>query len=199
MAARVYEDRSGDLARNRCVTGQPARILYAGLGALLPSITLVLLLTGCAGYRLGPANGMAAGSRSIRINPIPNQTLQPGLSDAVTGMLRKELQRDGAFQLATHQDTGDIVLDGTIVRYDRHELSFHSSDNLTVKDFSILITAQITARERGTGKVILDKLVTGSTMIRVGSDMTSAERQGMPLLADDLAKNVVALLSEGTW
>jgi hypothetical protein len=162
-------------------------------------VSLALFLTGCAGYRLGPANGMAAGSRSVCINPIPNHTLQPGLSDAVTGMLRKELQRDGAFKLATHQDTGDIVLDGTIVKYERHELSFVSSDNLTVKDFSIVITAQMTARERGTGKVILDKTVTGTTLIRVGNDMTSAERQGTPLLADDLARNVVALLSEGTW
>ena len=57
----------------------------------------------------------------------------------------------------------------------------------------------MTARERGTGKVILDQPVTGFTLIRVTTDLTSTERQAMPLLAADLAKNVTALLAEGGW
>jgi len=36
-------------------------------------------------------------------------------------------------------------------------------------------------------------------MIRVGDDLTSTERQALPLLAADLAKNVTTLLVEGTW
>jgi hypothetical protein len=37
------------------------------------------------------------------------------------------------------------------------------------------------------------------TLIRVGSDLTSAERQALPLLAADLARNITALLADGTW
>ena len=37
------------------------------------------------------------------------------------------------------------------------------------------------------------------TLVRVGSDLSSAERQAIPLLADDLAKNVTELLVDGTW
>ena len=47
--------------------------------------------------------------------------------------------------------------------------------------------------------MILDRRVTGSTLLIVGSDLTSAERQALPLLAADFAKNVTALLVDGAW
>jgi len=108
------------------------------------------------------------------------------------------LQRDGTYQLASHDD-GDIVLSGVITRYHRHELTFLPTDTLTVRDFRISLTAQVTARDISTGKTILDQPVTGTTIIRVGSDLTSTERQALPLLAADLARNVTALLADGSW
>jgi hypothetical protein len=156
------------------------------------------LLTGCAGYRLGPVNGQPAGARSVQINPIANQTVEPRLGEAITAALRKQVQRDATFRLATQGD-GDIVVTGTVTRYYRKELSFVANDVLTVKDYRISLTAQITARERTSGRVLLDQPVTGQTLLRVGADLASAERQALPLLAEDLAKSVVALLAEGRW
>ena len=157
-----------------------------------------LLFTGCAGYRLGPTNGLEAGERSIQISPFANQTMQPRLTDTVASELRKELQRDGTFRLETHGDP-DIVVNGSLTRYQRVEVTLAANDILTVRDFRLILTAQVTARERSTGKVLLDQPVSGNTLIRVGSDLTSAERQAMPLLANDLAKNVSALLADGKW
>ena len=154
--------------------------------------------SGCAGYKLGPVTGLAPRGTSVQIHPFANQTLQPHLTDEVTAQLRKQLQRDGTFKLATHND-GDLVLTGSITRYHRQEISYQTSDILTVSDYRLEVTAHVTARERGTGKIILNQPVPGQTIIRVTSDLTSAERQGMPLLAADLAKNVTALLSEGGW
>jgi hypothetical protein len=154
--------------------------------------------SGCAGYRLGPANGQAAGAKSVQIVPFNNQTLEPRLTDAVTAQLHKQVQRDGTYRLATHDD-GDIVVSGTITRYERQEVSLSSSDVQTARDYRIELSAQVTARERSTGKVILDKPVMGATLIRVTTDLTSTERQAQPLLAADLARNVIELLSEGSW
>lgn len=162
------------------------------------ALLAVLMVVGCAGYRLGATNGSPAGSRSIQVQPFVNQTLQPRLTDAVTQQFRKELQRDRTFELAT-DGTGDIVLSGVITRYQRFELSFAPQDVLTVRDYRLMVTAQVTARERGSGKILLDRAVNGVTLIRVGADLTSAERQAMPLLAQDLARNVTALLADGTW
>jgi hypothetical protein len=154
--------------------------------------------SGCAGYKLGPVNGQIAGAKSVQINPFSNATLEPRLGDEVTVQLRKQLQRDGTFQLASHGD-GDIVVSGSVTRYVRQEVSLSSGDTLTVRDYRLEVRAQVTAHERGSGKVILNQPVGGFTLIRVTSDLTSTERQAMPLLAADLAKNVTALLAEGSW
>jgi hypothetical protein len=159
---------------------------------------LALSGSGCAGYKLGPVNGQTAGARSVQVNPFSNQTLEPQLGDAVTGQLRKQLQRDGTFQLATHSD-GDIVVSGSVVGYHRQEVSLSPSDTLTVRDYRLEIRALVKALDRSSGKVLLDRTVTGYTLIRVTSDLTSTERQARPLLAADLAKNVTALLAEGSW
>lgn len=153
---------------------------------------------GCAGYRLGPSNGQTAGEQSLQVTPFTNRTPEPRLSDAVTTALRKQVQRDGTYRLAT-REPGDIVVSGVLTRYYRQEVSFVPGDIATVRDYRVQLTAQVTARGRRSGRVLLDQPVTGFTLIRVGQDLTSAERQGLPLLAEDLAKQVVALLADGDW
>ena len=46
---------------------------------------------------------------------------------------------------------------------------------------------------------MFDREVTGRTTVRVGPDLASADRQALPLLADDFARKATALLVEGTW
>ena len=159
---------------------------------------MTLVLSGCAGYRLGPTNGDTPGTRSVQIVPLTNKTLEPRLGDSVTAALRKELQRDGTFTLAT-RDSGDIVLNGEVTEFRRRELSFLPDDIIAVQDYRLTMTVQVTARERATGRVLFEKPVTGYTLIRVGSDLVSVERQALPLLATDVAKQVASLLADGAW
>jgi hypothetical protein len=166
--------------------------------ALLALLSLfVVVLVGCAGYQLGPTNGMEAGQKSVLVKPFSNQTMEPRLGDAVTVQMRKELQRDGSFHLASSR--GDVVLSGAITHYDREALSFAPNDTLTVRNYRVSLTAHVTAFDSGSGKVIFDRPVVGYVLLRVGSDLTSSERQALPLLAADLAKKVTALLVDGTW
>ena len=159
---------------------------------------VAVAISGCAGYRLGPTSGQAAGEKTVQVTPFTNRTPEPRLGDAVTASLRKQLQRDGTHQLAT-REPGDIVVTGALTRYYRHELSFVPDDIATARDYQVRLTAQVTARERSTGRVLFDQAVTGTTLIRVGSDLTSTERQALPLLADDLARQITALLVDGSW
>jgi hypothetical protein len=168
------------------------------LGRWLLVGLVALAQGGCAGYKLGPVNGLAAGERSVQVNPFANKTLEPHLTDAVTQQLRKQLQRDGTYRLATHDD-GNIVVEGSIIHYVRKDVTYTSSDILTVRDYQLELTAQVAARDRSSGKLILNQRVTGTTLIRVTSDLTSAERQALPLLAEDFARNVTTLLAEGGW
>jgi hypothetical protein len=61
------------------------------------------------------------------------------------------------------------------------------------------LIVKISARERATGKVLVDREVMGTTSIRVGADLASAERQAIPMLADDLARRATSLIVDGTW
>jgi hypothetical protein len=167
-------------------------------GSFILTCLAALAVAGCAGYKLGPVGGAVAGEKSVQIVPFANQTLEPRLTDGVTTALRKRFQQDGTYKLATRDD-GDIILTGTIVGYDRSEISFQKEDLLTLRDFRVDMTANFTARSRVTGNVILEKTVTGHIITRIGNDIVSAERQALPLLAEDLARQIVSLLTEGSW
>src|ERR1700754_2437303 len=98
------------------------------------TLTLGVLLCGCAGYRLGPTGGQEAGAKSVQITPFVNNSTEPGLADEVTSALRKAVQHDGTFKLATHGNS-DLILTGVITDYHRRELSLLRDDLRTVRDY----------------------------------------------------------------
>jgi hypothetical protein len=161
-------------------------------------LTAALGLCGCTGYRLGPTRGPVAGAQSVQITPFLNHSSEPGLADELTGALRKSIQRDGSLRLATHDD-GDLIVEGTITSFRRRELSLLTEDIRTVRDYQIAMVVHVTARERASGKVVIDREFTGGTLLRVGSDLSSSERQAAPLVAQDLARQITSLLVDGSW
>jgi hypothetical protein len=165
---------------------------------ILAPVIAALLLAGCAGYHLGPVNGAIAGGKSIEVLPFNNQTLEPRLGDAVTQALRERLQTDGTYHLATG-GAGDVVVTGVIKSYIREGLSYLNTDVTTTENYRVGVIAHVTARDRATGKLLLDKDVRGYTLVHVGSDLASAERQSAPLLAEDLARHITEQITEGAW
>ncbi|HUL50954.1 MAG TPA: LPS assembly lipoprotein LptE [Candidatus Nitrosotalea sp.] len=160
---------------------------------------LALGLCGCAGYRLGPTSAAIPRGRSIEVNFFQNDTLEPPrLAEEVNRVLRETLQRDGTYQLNTRGD-GDVTVNGVLRNYERNGVTFLARDTLTTADYQLVLVAHVTATERATGKVLLDKEVRGKVTIYSTRDLTSAERQALPLLAADLAQNTTTLLTEGTW
>jgi len=157
-----------------------------------------VFLAGCASYHLGPVNGAVAGDKTVEVLPFNNLTLQPRLGDAVTQALRERLQVDGTYRLAT-RDPGDLVVSGEIRAYNRAGLGYLNNDVTTTQNYRVDVLAHVVICERATGKVLLDREVKGHTLVNVGSDFASSERQAAPLLAADLAQNIAELLTEGTW
>lgn len=165
----------------------------ARLAWVLPA----LWLCGCA-YHLGPTGGRRAGDRSVEVQTVVNQTSEPRLVAAVGQALREQIQRDGTFRLQTRGE-GDILLSGTVVKYDRQFISVKAGDALTPRDYRILITARIVARERGSGRVLLDRELVGRTEVRAGADLHSAEREAIPMAAEFLATSALTLLADGQF
>ena len=166
---------------------------------LVSFLGLVLLgLTGCAGYHLGPVEDSVAGGRSVEVFPFNNQTMQPRFGDAVTQSLRERLQADGTYHLATHGE-GDVVVTGTIKGFRRAGLSYLSADITTTVNYREEVIAHVVARESGSGRIVLEKDISGYTLLNVGTDISNADRQAQSLLADDLARNITQALTEGNW
>ena len=141
---------------------------------------------------------MLAGSRSVQVNLFQNETWEPRLSEPVATSLRRAIQQDGTYRLATRGEA-DIILEGTITEFDRSSLSFDPRDVLTVRDYELTLTVRFTATERATGKVLVSLAANGRTTIRSGADLPSAERQAAPLLAEDLARKITSALVDGSW
>jgi hypothetical protein len=176
------------------VTNQVLR----GALRVLGLAALMVLGAGCAGYKLGPTGGQQAGARSVQINPVQNSTLLAALGPSLSHALRKQVQRDGTFLLDT-KGTGDVVVNCDVVLYRRRGIAFQPNDTLTATDYELTAEVRVVATERLSGREILNKEVRGRTTIRIGSDQTSAERQAMPILAENLAYNITTLLVDGDW
>ncbi len=161
-------------------------------------VLAAIFLSGCAGYHLGSVNGDVAGEKTVEVKPFNNQTLQPRLGDDVTQALRERIQSDATYRLVT-SEPGDLVVNGLIRTYTRVGLGNLNRDSSTMQNYRVAVTVHVTVRDRVTGKLRLDREVQGSTLVNVGPDFASSERQAAPLLAANLAQNITALLTEGAW
>lgn len=157
------------------------------------------LLAGCAGYQLGPTAGFEAGSRSIEIAPFTNQTMEPRLPESLVVNLRTAVQKDGAYQLATRAGDADVIVRGTLLRYERQGVTFSAQDARTVRDFQITLVAHVVAIDRYSGRKLVDQEVQGRAVVPVLQDQISSERQTLPLLTEDLSRNILILLTDGEW
>lgn len=167
-----------------------------GLAALLLGS---LLLSGCAGYRLGPTAGQVAGARSIRIPPARNNTLEPRLTQPVTEALRRQMQQDGTLRLETESGVTDLILEATIEDYERLPLAFQRGDVISVLEYELRIRVHVKVTQQGREEPLLDRQVMGRTTVLAEADQTSVERQAAPLLANDFARKAVLLVTEGSW
>ena len=155
------------------------------------------VLTGCVGYTAGPTNGSAAGSRTVKINYFKNKTLEPRLVVAVNRALKRNLQHDGTFELET-RGNADLIVTGELTGFHRGGVSYTPGDTLSVRDYSMQLTATIRVTD-SEGKVLLNQEVTGSSNVRVGNDLTAGQRQAVPLIADQLARQATSLIVDGDW
>lgn len=162
------------------------------------SLIAAFSLCGCAGYRVGPTNGRQAATQSVQITPFLNHSPEPGLADELTGALRRTIQSDGTLHLAT-DGSADLIVEGVIAEYRRRELSLLTEDVRTVSDYEVTLVVHFTVRERASGNVVMDRNVSGGTVMRVGNDLASSERQLAPILARDLARQITHLLVDGDW
>jgi hypothetical protein len=154
------------------------------------------LLTGCAGYHVGPL--LKGNYKTVAVPMFKNHTYHPQVEAQVTNALIKRLQSDGALQVASI-DNADVLVTGEVTRYLRGALRSVRQETREPREYKLTIEVRISVRDQRTGQLLLKPtLVTGSAETFIGSDLQSAEYQALPLIADDVARRASRLLTE-SW
>ncbi len=162
----------------------------------VPLVLLSTLVFGCAGYHIGPVTKTSF--HSIAVPMFRNETLVPQLEAQISNAIIQRLQQDGSLQIES-RSRADVVLIGTVERYDRIALRSLRTDTGVPREFRISITVRVEALDRRTGETVLKStVVQGTSDVFIGEDQQSAEYQALPLVADDIAKRVAGLLVE-SW
>lgn len=162
-----------------------------------PTLLLALLLSGCAGYHVGPATpGYLRQIHSIAVPTFRNLTLIPRVDVLVTGTVIKQFQQDGTFRIAT-EDNADATLKGEIVAVGRSPARSLRGNVLATTEFNLAVRVRYTLVGRDGKTIAGPGSAAGGTSFFVGEDVATDERQALPLAAEQLAINLVSQLSEG--
>jgi hypothetical protein len=156
-----------------------------------------LAVSGCLGYHVGPAKPYYLRDvHTIAVPTFKNRTLVPRIEVLVTDTVIKQFQQDGTFQI-TSDDKADATLNGEVSRLTRLPARSVRGNVLATTEFSLALTIRYSLTTRDGKQLAGPADAVGTTSFFVSSDVTTDERQALPLATEDLATRLVAQLSEG--
>jgi hypothetical protein len=154
-------------------------------------------LGGCLGYHVGPVKPYYLRDvRTIAVPTFENHTLVPRIEVLVTDTVIKQLQQDGTFQIASG-DQADATLKGEIDRINRLPARSVRGNVLATTEFNLALVVKYSLTGRDGKQLVPSTQAVGQTSFFVSSDVTSDERQALPLATEDLATRLVSQVSEG--
>ncbi|MEP6685529.1 MAG: LptE family protein, partial [Verrucomicrobiota bacterium] len=155
------------------------------------------LFNGCAGYHIGPVQpAYLRAVKTIAVPTFANSTLEPRIEVLVTGTVIKQFQQDGTYRIAGDENA-DAILKGEITRINRAPSRSVRGNVLATREFTLRVGVRYRLVSRD-GKIIAGPSeVYGTSNFFVGSDVTTDERQALPLATEEVATHLVSQLSEG--
>lgn len=162
-----------------------------------PFIAVSLLLTGCLGYHVGPVKpSVLRDVHGIAVPTFENKTLLPRVEVLITDSVIKQLQQDGTYRIA-NENNADAILKAEISEIIRTPARSLRGNVLATTEFNLAMHVKYKL-ETPSGTVLMPSTeVVGTTSFFVGEDVTTDERQALPLAAEELAIHLVTQLSEG--
>jgi len=152
----------------------------------------VLLLAGCAGYRVGST--LPENIQDVRLSVV-NQTDEPSIEVAVMKALRVEVQRDGRLKIASPGEE-DAVLNVTLNQYDLKALAFNRRQGSDAEEYRMILSASSVLSNVQSGEVIVENPeLLGESEFAYAADLTSAKLSALPDAAGDLARKVISLVT----
>ena len=167
------------------------------LSAASSLATLILINSGCVGYRLGSIKpAKLAHIQSIAIPTFENQTLKQRSQVLVANEVIKKVQQDGSYAIAS-LGTADAVLRGVITDVSRRQLRSSRTDTLRTREIQIIVELSYSLEESETGTILLKGSVVGRAGAYLDHNFQLTERQTLQLAARDAATSLALRLGEG--
>lgn len=156
-----------------------------------------LALSGCLGYHVGPVKPYYLRDvHSIAVPTFKNRTLVPRIEVLVTDTVIKQFQQDGTFQIE-NGDKADATLTGEVSRIVRAPARSVRGNVLATTEFALTLSVKYTLTGKNGEQLAAANEAIGTTTFFVSSDVTTDERQALPLATEDLATRLVSQISEG--
>jgi len=156
-----------------------------------------LALSGCLGYHVGPVKPYYLRDvHSIAVPTFKNRTLVPRIEVLVTDTVIKQMQQDGTFQIESG-DKADATLNGEVLRIVRAPARSVRGNVLATTEFALTLSVRYSLTGKNGEQLAAANEAIGTTSFFVSSDVTTDERQALPLATEDLATRLVSQISEG--
>jgi len=137
--------------------------------------------------------------RDVHVIAVPtfeNKSLLPRIEVLVTDSVIKQIQQDGTYKVA-NKDNADAVLKAEIIEISRTPARSVLGNVLATTEFNLTMHVRYKLDTRSGTSLTPYAEVVGTTSFFVGTDVTTDERQALPLAAEELATHLVTQLSEG--
>jgi hypothetical protein len=161
------------------------------------AIILSACMSGCMGYHVGSVKpNYLSGVHTIAVPTFKNSSLLPRLEVLVTDTVIKQLQQDGTYKIVP-ESTCDAILDAEVVKVSRSPARSVRGNVLATQEFNLAIRVRYKLIDRAGNQLGAAGEAVGTTSFFVGTDVTTDERQALPLATEELATRLVSQLSEG--
>ncbi len=162
--------------------------LHTFNGLSLAVFGILLVLSGCNHYQLGPPEEVAY--ESIYITPIEVFEIIPQAQALITENLREAFLQSGRISLQ-NRDSADVILDVVLVDLTRETGALQQFDTGRTASTILTLHAEASLIERRTGRRLMQKIpLQAQTVALNQAGLVQAEYQAIPILAETLARKV---------
>jgi outer membrane lipopolysaccharide assembly protein LptE/RlpB len=160
---------------------------------LLLSLLLTAVATGCAGYRVG--SQLPPDIQTVFVHIPNNRTEEPLLENDVANAFLAQLQRDGSLRI-TSEEEADSIAFIEITGLRTEALAFNPANRSQATEYRLIIEANIILTRANGTTIVQSGTVSGRDVFLLSGDLTSSRRTALRPAADDLARRLVAVITE---
>ncbi len=152
---------------------------------------LTIFGSGCASYQLGSTLDPALAD--VYVPTVRSKVNQPGIEEAVTSAIIKEIQREGTMRICDKANASTI-LEIEVIEYVQDTLRYNSDDTTKAAEYTMTIKAKVVFRKL-TGDpekaIIIERVYEGEDTFLSGMDTISARQRCLPDASKDLAEQII--------